>query len=108
MKLNFKKLFGIKLRHYRELNSLTQEKLAEIVGYSPNTISYIETGKSNISFAKIPIFSNALNIKPYQLFIDTTDDPDIKAIDKINELLKSANQKQLGIILNVVKDILDT
>ncbi len=60
---------------------------------SPNTIGYVETGKNNISFGKIPLFSKALNVEPYQLFINTNDDSDIETIDKINKLLKAANRK---------------
>jgi len=105
--MNFKKLFGERVRHYRKLSNLSQEKLAELVGMSPNTISYIENGKTNISFAKLPVFSTALNVKTYQFFIDVNCNPDTKRIDKINELLNTANEKQLGIILNFVQDVLD-
>ncbi len=109
MNMNFKKLFGQRVRHYRKLNNFSQEKFAELVGMSPNTISYIENGKSNISFAKIAVFASALNIETYQLFIDTNYNiEDGEVIDKINELLKVATRKQLGIILNLIKNILDT
>lgn len=108
MKKNFKKLFGARICHYRNLNSFSQEELAELVGMSPNTISYIENGKNNISFAKLPIFAKALNVKIYQFFIDTEYEDNIDAIQKIDELLKIANKKQLGIILNLIKNILDT
>ncbi len=107
MTTNFKKLFGERVRHYRKLNNFSQEKLAELVGMSPNTISYIENGKTNISFAKLQVFSNALNVNTYQLFLDVDYNPENDIIEKIDELLKVANRKQLGIILNLIKDIID-
>lgn len=60
MTTNFKKLFGERVRHYRKLNNFSQEKLAELVSMSPNTISYIENGKTNISFAKCRFFQMLL------------------------------------------------
>jgi len=107
MNKRFKKKFGERVRHYRKLNGLSQEQIAESIGMSPNTISYIENGKNNISFAKIPVLANILNIQPYQLFIDMECSENQETQDKINELLKVADRKQLGIILNLIKDILD-
>ena len=106
MKTNFKRAFGEKVKDYRILNNYAQQDFAELVGMSPNAISYIENGKNNISFAKLPVFSSALNIKIYQLFIDTDFEPELNITDNINKLLKTANKKQLGIIYNIVKNIL--
>lgn len=109
MEENLKKLFGARVKYYRNLIGFSQEKLAEKVGISTNTLGYIERGKNNLSAAKLPALCNALKIKPYLLFIDTDSCKiDTKKIDKINELLKIANDKQLGIILNIVANILDT
>lgn len=48
MSNNFKKSFGIQVRYLRKLQGLSQEELAEIVGLSAKTISYIENGKALI------------------------------------------------------------
>lgn len=108
MNKNFKRKFGAKVRHYRKLNNLSQEQLAELIGMSPNTISYIENGKNNISFAKLGILANVLNIQVHQLFFNTDCDENQQIKEKIIELLNIANKKQLGIFLNLIKDILDT
>ena len=107
MNNDFKKNFGKKVKYYRNLIGYTQEELAEKVGVSTNTIGYIERGKNIISSTKLPILSEALKIKTYQLFIDINIDENTNKIEKINELLKTANNKQIGIILNLIKDVID-
>lgn len=107
MERNLKKIFGINVRHYRELLGYTQEQLAEKIGISSNTVGYIERGKNSISFTKLPALCNALKIEAYQLFIDKEIPFDVNKIDKINNLLKTATNKQLRIILNIISNILD-
>lgn len=104
---DFKKYFGSRVKHFRNLLGYSQEKLAEKVGISSNTVSYIERGKNTISFTKLPALCNALKIEPYQLFINTNYDSEDDRIKKINELLKTATDKQLAIILNLIINILD-
>lgn len=104
---DFKKIFGSKVRHYRNLLGYSQEKLAERIGISAHTVSYIERGKNFLSMTKIPTLCNALEIEPYRLFINTDADIDADRLDEITRLLKAADNKQLGIILNLLKNILD-
>ena len=105
MNSDFKKKFGQKVKYYRSLANLSQEKLAEKVGISANTVSYIEHGKNSISFSKIPALCNALNIEPYQLFVQISSDED--KIKEINKALKLATPRQLNLIMNLVSGILD-
>ncbi|MBQ8459303.1 helix-turn-helix transcriptional regulator [bacterium] len=104
---DFKKSFGSRVKYFRNLLDYSQEELAEKIGVSSNTISYIERGKNAISFAKLPTLCTALEIEPYKLFINTTPNTDNEKIEYINNLLKFANKKQLNIIGNLVKDIID-
>lgn len=103
---NFKKDFGKKVKYYRTLANLSQEKLAERVGISVNTVSYIEHGKNSISFSKLPALCRALSIEPHQLFIDIECENENK-IEKINKILKIATPRQLNIIQNLIVNILD-
>lgn len=107
MTKNFKKLFGSRVKHYRKLMGYSQEKLAELVGISSHTVSYIECGKNLISMTKLPLLCSALQIDPYKLFVDTGINPDKDKIDEINRLLCSANEKQLNIIVKLLTNILD-
>jgi len=106
-KTSFKKSFGSRVKHFRTLLGYSQEKLAERVGMSPNTISYVENGKNTISFTRFPALCNALEVEPYQMFIDTEGEEDADKVEEINRLLKAATLKQKSVILNLIKDILD-
>lgn len=100
---DFKKLFGAKVRYYRNLAKLTQEQLAEKTGISPNTIGYIERGKNTIRFTKIPLLAEALGIEVYKLFVfvDIENDP-----EAINKLMETATEKEKNVIMSVVQSIL--
>jgi len=104
---DFKKKFGQRVKYYRLLSGLSQEKLAERVGISANTVSYIEHGKNSISFSKLPALCTALSIEPYQLFLNIDFFEKNNKIEKIDKLLKTASQKQINIIYNLVANILD-
>ena len=106
MNTDFKKAFGAKVKYYRLLNEYSQERLAELIGVSSNTIGYIERGKNPISFTKLPTLCSALKIEPHQLFISDLNQNTSK-IGKINKMLKTANDRQLNIIANLIKNILD-
>lgn len=56
-----------KLKHFRHINCLSQEKLAETSGISIRTIQRIEEGKSVGSGYTINALSKALNINSTDL-----------------------------------------
>lgn len=55
------------IRKYRLLNDLTQEKLGELCGISPDYISEIERGKKTPSLKRLIMIATGLNIEPYKL-----------------------------------------
>ena len=56
------KKFGKNVKIERIKKDLTQENLAEILNVSQNYIACIETGKQNMSLAKINELAKAMNI----------------------------------------------
>ena len=60
-------LFGRKVRQKRELQSLSQEQLAELSGLDRTYISGVERGKRNISLNNIFRIAKALNLPAYRL-----------------------------------------
>lgn len=68
------KLFAFNLRKYRLKKSLSQEKFAELSGLHRTYISDIERCKRSIALGNIQKIANALEIKPYMLFMERTDD----------------------------------
>ena len=107
MSKELKKVFGNRVRHYRNLLGYSQEKLAELVGISSHTVSYVERGKNFLSMTKLSVLCNALEVEPYQLFIDRDFTPDDNKISEINRLLTTASEKQLNILIGLLHNILD-
>lgn len=54
---------------HRRRKGLTQQKLAELCGLSPEMISRIENGHNGLRFSRIEDLANALEIDPAELFI---------------------------------------
>lgn len=100
---NFKKQFGARVRYLRKLAGLSQEQLAENVGLSTKTISYIENGKNTISFTRLPIMAKGLGVPVYKLFVYADCENNREALDF---LLNSATDKEINAIVDVVNTIL--
>lgn len=60
--MDMRKLVGRNVRKVREKNGLTQEKLAEISGFSQQYISGLEQGKRNPTIVTIYELSQALGV----------------------------------------------
>jgi len=61
-------IFGERVRYYRLVRSLSQEKLAELANPHRTYISSIERGTNSISLNKIQKRAKALDVQPLQLF----------------------------------------
>lgn len=55
------------VREWRKHRKLTQEKLAELTGYTPSSISQLETGMQGYEEATLVRLSAALDCKPGDL-----------------------------------------
>ena len=100
---NFKKLFGESILILRNIAGLSQEKLAEKIGLSTKTISYIENGKNTVSFNKLPLIADGLGVPVYKLFVFADGENNREIADK---LLVSATDKEINSITEVIKIIL--
>lgn len=105
------KNIGKLIRENRCRYTLTQEKLAELVGVSPEYISKIETGKSKVSLSILIKIANVLNVSLDDLVAGSLNK--YKVVMQINELTKllngcSDNQKRIIIqSAESLKKILD-
>ena len=69
--LNYQSL-GLKIREVRKSRNLSQEKLSELVGISPNYLSRVETNNGGIvSLPTLVKISNALQISMDYLLSDS-------------------------------------
>ena len=96
MDKEFSKLFGARVRYFRNLARLSQEQLAEKIGCEPSTVQYIETAKNNISFAKISKLAEALGVEAYQLFLFDRTVPEADIVQEIVKIAETMTTTQLG------------
>lgn len=101
----FLKKFGQRLRTLRKACGLSQEKFAEKLNLSTNTISTIETGKTFIKYPTLKNICKALNITPEELF-NWGNEPDelLAEIMICAKTLTPAQQKQLIEIIKTFKN----
>ena len=68
-----RKIMSANIKHYRAKMGLTQEKLAEIIGVSDQTINDIEGCRTWVSDKTIVKLARALKIEAYQLLFPQTE-----------------------------------
>jgi len=61
MALNYT-IIGKRIKEIRKKKHLTQEKFSEIIDKTPSYLSYIETGKKQLSLETLVDIANALNV----------------------------------------------
>lgn len=106
MKNEFSKLFGARVRYFRNMARLSQEQLAEKLGCEVTTVSYIENGKNNISFAKLPLLCNALGVEAYQLFLfDRCELPEADRVQEFVKVAETMTNTQLGLLYKLVLNV---
>ncbi len=66
--MDIKKNLGIKIRSIRRAKGYTQEKLAELVGIEPPSLSYIETGKFSPSVETLQKLADVLNVGVWEFY----------------------------------------
>lgn len=70
IELNYQ-LVGKRLRAIRKKRGLTQERLAELAGISPQHCSGIETGGAKVSLPALVQLCNALDATPDEVLLDS-------------------------------------
>lgn len=85
------------VREWRKHRRLTQEQLAEATGYTPSSISQLETGAQGYEEATLVKLAHALECKPGDLISGPPDE-----IAFVNELrmLEPAERKEVISALN--------
>lgn len=100
-------LLGKRIKELRNRQGLSQEQLAERVGISGKYLGEIERGQTNCSVDIIGRISKALNLEMMDLF-DYQHKLNRKALlGKINSLIKNANDRELQVIIRLLKSVLE-
>ena len=71
--MDYKKL-GVRVRHQREINDMTQGDLAKLVGVSTSFIGHIERGEKKASMETVVALCNAMAVSPVVLLQDSLTD----------------------------------
>lgn len=66
------KLIGLNTKWYRYQKGITQEQYADITGFKMAYISVIENGDANLTCKNIDNIAKSFNIKPQELFDEST------------------------------------
>ena len=102
------KQIGNKIRKTRLSKQLTQAKLGELVNLSVESISRLERGAAFPSLKTIKKIADSLDIELKKFFDFTEYNNDIsfeKKLEKINDFLKTLNEKELNFAYKILKII---
>ena len=102
--MNYVKI-GEKIRKYRKENGISQEELAEKVGISVTHMSHIETANTKLSLPVFVSVTRALGLKSDDLLSDNRVGCDAGTVEEISNLLSDCSEKDMRIILDVVKTL---
>lgn len=96
---------GKNIKKYRKLRSLTQEKMAELIGIEVRTLSLIETGNNFVTSKTLEKLAKTLQVSPASLLEDPSyGDTEQLYSDSLKalELIKNNPEKlkTLNYILN--------
>lgn len=94
------KTIGQRIRNYRTVRGLSQERLAEISGCHPTYIGQVERGEKNATLESIEKIATALGVSLSRLFenLGAADSEESNIIPELYELISSkAKDGQKGI-----------
>jgi transcriptional regulator with XRE-family HTH domain len=94
-----RKSLSANIKYYRAKYGFSQEKLAEIVGLSDQTINDIEGSRTWVSDKTIIKIARALNIEVYQLFLPQNEAEKLFPVKVPADILQD--------LKNVIKEDLD-
>lgn len=98
---------GQRILYYRQKANLTQEKLAERIGLSPNHLSRIEAGKHNPYFENIMLAAKELDV-PIDAFLEDVEENQINTfLQIIKSDISTMNKNQLTMLKRFIEILKD-
>ncbi|MBO6087263.1 helix-turn-helix transcriptional regulator [bacterium] len=102
--MNTKELLGLKVKEYRKLKKITQEKLSELIGVDNGYISKLEVGQNFPSIKTLEKIANVLEVDLYKLFL-YTGEKDINFKIEINKIYDELNKEKQFALYSIAKAI---
>lgn len=94
---------GGKIRYRRQQLNISQQELAEAVGYtSKGMISNIEAGKVNIPMDKLVLIAHCLGVTPSYFLSNEPAPMDMKLYEQIRDL-SDEERKQVFAYINIIR-----
>ena len=87
-----RKLLSANIKRYRAESGFSQEKLAEVVDLSPQTINDIEGCRTWVSDKTIVKIARAFNIEVYQLLFPQTEDKKLFPVKVPADILQNLKE----------------
>ncbi len=102
-----RKLLGRRVKHFRNLRNITQQKLGEKADLNNKYLGAIERGEKNPTIDIVAKIASTLDIHLYELFLfeHEIDDPKILK-EKIDNLLGDASKREYKTVCRVIEAIL--
>ena len=94
---------GSRIRTHRTKQSISQEKLAEMVGVGTTHISHIETGNTVPSIKTFIAIINALNLSSDELLRNHIEKAKHIFYDELADAIKDCDDEETRIITDTVK-----
>lgn len=105
MELNYS-LIGERIKKIRKSQKITQDRLSELAGISPQHLSQIESAKTKLSLMTLVNLCNALNVTTDKVLFDvlTADTPQEINSD-IAEVFKDCTDDEVYLMLSVASSL---
>jgi len=107
LKLSYESI-GKRIKEFREKKHITQDKLSELTDLSIQHISNIERAHSKMSIEALVKIANALEVTPNELMCDSVHKSKAVFADQLSDLVNQADDKELKVIVGVVKTLITT
>ena len=100
-------IIGKRIRSYRQLAGLSQEKVAELAGCHPTYIGQVERGEKNATLESISKISHALGVPLSKLFenIDDSDELQPGLPAKCYDLVLSRSEHEQEQVYRILIEI---
>lgn len=94
---------GLRIKHARTKNGISQDKLAEALEISRNHLSQVEIGEKGISLEMLVATANILNVPISELLADSLTGPDALTDTDLHYILLDCTKQEEKIITKTAK-----
>lgn len=99
---------GKRIAKLRENRNMTQSDLASAAEFSIQHISNIERGHTKLALSALIKLSNALEVSPDVILCDTVYSSKAIFKDELSELIESADENEIKIMVSLFKTLIPT